>query len=69
MMNRVFGTLCALAIIAVMVFAVLNWGNYTSMCFAVPEPAPEPIIDTATYEPTELIIPEDTIPETVEIVE
>lgn len=52
MINRLFGTLCALAIIAVMVFAVLNHGNYRSMCFketakadvAVATPAPEPEI-------------------------
>ena len=33
MINRLLGTLCAIAIIAVMVFAILNRGNYRSMCF------------------------------------
>lgn len=33
MINRILGTLFTLAIVALMVFAVLNWGNYRSMCF------------------------------------
>ena len=32
-MKRVVGTLFCLVAIAVMVFAVLNYGNYRSMCF------------------------------------
>ena len=32
-MRRLFGWLFAIAAIAVIVFAVLNYGNYTSMCF------------------------------------
>jgi hypothetical protein len=33
MINRIFGWLFTLAALAVVVFAVLNRGNYTSMCF------------------------------------
>lgn len=43
-MNRVFGTLCAIAIIAVVAFAIHNYGNYTSICFT-DEPAAEPIME------------------------
>ena len=31
-MNRVLGIIFSIVAIAVMVFAVLNWGNYTSLC-------------------------------------
>lgn len=71
MINRLFGTLCALAIIAVMVFAILNRGNYTSMCFKdtpkadviVITPASEPIVEeviTTSSEP-ENIEPQDSL--------
>ena len=36
-MKRVVGTLFCLAVIAIMVFAVLNYGNYRSMCFGAKE--------------------------------
>ena len=39
MMKRVVGTLFCLVAIAVMVFAVLNYGNYRSMCFDASESA------------------------------
>ena len=60
MINRLFGTLCAIAIIAVVVVAVLNRGNYTSICFedkakadvAVTTPASEPILDDAVAPPS-----------------
>ena len=32
-MNRVLGIIFSIVAIAVMVFAVLNWGHYTSLCF------------------------------------
>ena len=38
-MKRVVGTLFCLVAIAVMVFAVLNYGNYRSMCFDASERA------------------------------
>ena len=38
-MKRVVGTLFCLVAIAVMVFAVLNYGNYRSMCFDASESA------------------------------
>lgn len=33
MINRLLGWLFTLVALAVVVFAALNWGNYTSMCF------------------------------------
>ena len=41
-MKRVVGTLFCLVAIAVMVFAVLNYGNYRSMCFDASESAEMP---------------------------
>ena len=38
-MKRVVGKLFCLVAIAVMVFAVLNYGNYRSMCFDASESA------------------------------
>ena len=32
-MNRLLGTLFALATLVAIAFAILNYGNYTSMCF------------------------------------
>ncbi len=55
-MKRVLGWIFTLVVIAVVVFAALNWGNYTSMCFdksaeeipavaenEIEEPAEEPL--------------------------
>lgn len=51
-MKRVLGWIFALIVIAVIVFAALNWGGYTSMCFnknvegvenEIEEPAAEPL--------------------------
>lgn len=44
MINRMFGTLCAVAILGVVALAVLNWGNYTSICFG-DEPAVEVVAE------------------------
>ncbi|MBQ8493064.1 MAG: hypothetical protein IJ464_02140 [Alistipes sp.] len=71
MINRLLGTLCALAIIAVMAFAVLNYGNYTSLCFnqkvetaaestpTHPEPTTDAVIET-TVEPLSEPVVEET---------
>ena len=32
-MNRILGIIFTVVAIAVMVFAILNWGNYKSLCF------------------------------------
>ena len=32
-MNRILGIIFTVVVIAVMVFAILNWGNYKSLCF------------------------------------
>ncbi|MEE1148785.1 MAG: hypothetical protein UHN93_05965 [Alistipes sp.] len=45
-MNRVLGIIFSIVAIAVMVFAVLNWGNYTSLCFTGEDTAPaEEVVD------------------------
>lgn len=33
MINRLFGWLFTIIALAAVVFAALNWGNYSSMCF------------------------------------
>ena len=33
MINRILGWIFTLAVLAAVVFAALNWGGYTSMCF------------------------------------
>ena len=38
-MNRLLGTLFALATLAAIAFAILNYGTYTSMCATPTEPA------------------------------
>jgi cytoskeletal protein RodZ len=55
-MKRVLGWIFTLVVLAVVVFAALNWGKYTSMCFdksaeeipavaenEIEEPAQEPL--------------------------
>jgi hypothetical protein len=55
-MKRVLGWIFTIIVLAVVVFAALNWGNYTSMCFnksakdtpavvenKIEEPAGEPL--------------------------
>lgn len=48
-MNRIIGTLFALATLAAIAYAIYNAGNYTSICF------------TEEYAPTEEVV--DVIPE------
>ena len=48
-MNRIIGTLFALAILAAIAYAIYNAGNYTSICF------------TEEYAPGEEVV--DVIPE------
>lgn len=57
MINRMFGTLCALAIIAVIVFAILNRGNYRSMCFKERAKA-DVVVATPASEPEIIELPD-----------
>lgn len=57
MINRLFGTLCAFAIIAVMVFAILNHGNYRSMCFKERAKA-DVVVATPASEPEIIELPD-----------
>ena len=61
-MKRVLGWVFAIIVVAVVVFAALNWGGYSSMCFnksevseivenEIEEPVDEPLnIDDAEEE-------------------
>lgn len=63
MINRLLGTLCAIAIIAVMVFAILNRGNYRSMCFEETANADVTIATPASESETpEIIEQPDSLP-------
>lgn len=61
MINRMFGTLCAVAILGVVALAALNWGNYTSICFG-----DEPAVETVTDEPKSQAIVEEIEAEIIE---
>lgn len=50
-MKRVLGWVFAIIVVAVVVFAALNWGGYSSMCFNKSE-APE-IIENEIEEPVD----------------
>ena len=49
-MNRVLGVLFALATIAIVVFAILNAGNYRSMCFTAEEKTTDPVAEIVIEE-------------------
>ena len=51
-MKRVLGWIFALVVIAVVIFAALNWGGYTSMCFNKDVEAPE-VVENKIEEPVE----------------
>lgn len=61
MINRMFGTLCAVAILGVVALAALNWGNYTSICFG-----DEPVVETVTDESKSQAIVEEIEAEIIE---
>lgn len=64
-MNRALGIIFTIVAIAAMVFAILNWGNYKSLCFTKAETESEEvipveevemeIIEKATEEPTPIV--------------
>jgi hypothetical protein len=64
-MNRVLGIIFTIVAIAAMVFAILNWGNYKSLCFTKAETESEEVIpveevememiEEATEEPTPIV--------------
>ena len=57
MINRLFGTLCAMAILAVVVCAILNRGNYRSMCFNETAKA-DVVVATPASEPEIIELPD-----------
>ncbi len=64
-MNRVLGIIFTIVAVAAMVFAILNWGNYKSLCFTKAETESEEIIpveevememiEEVTEEPTPIV--------------
>ena len=62
-MNRALGIIFTIVAIAAMVFAILNWGNYKSLCFTNTEseeiiPVEEvemEMIEEVTEEPTPIV--------------
>lgn len=77
MMNRFLGVLFALATIAIVVFAILNTGNYRSMVFDSNEEMPamiddvidEDIPDAMSTEDTTIVEPTTTEEEVMPLVE
>lgn len=49
-MNRIIGILFTIATLAIIVFAILNYGNYRSLCFT---------------EPTEVEMPDIMVPDSL----
>lgn len=70
-MNRALGIIFTIVAVAAMVFAILNWGNYKSLCFTNTEAESEEIIpveeiememiEEVTEEPTP-IVEEEVMP-------
>lgn len=72
-MNRALGIIFTIVAIAAMVFAILNWGNYKSLCFTNTEAESESeeiipveevemeMIEEVTEEPTP-IVEEEVMP-------
>ena len=59
-MNRLLGTLFALATFVAIAFAILNIGNYSSMCSA-PDVEPTDVVEEQlTIVETEQIVEEET---------
>ena len=77
MMNRFLGVLFALVTIAIVVFAILNTGNYRSMVFDTNEETPaiindvidEDIPDAMSTEDTTIVEPTTTEEEVMPLVE
>lgn len=56
MINRILGWVFTLAVLATVVFAALNWGGYTSMCFDGNAAAESSDTTEATTETTDVIV-------------
>lgn len=58
MIKRLIGTLFTLATLAVVCFAIMNWGNYRSMLFRGADVATE---QTATVEQRDSVVVEPDV--------
>lgn len=56
MINRILGWVFTLVVLATVVFAALNWGGYTSMCFDGNAAAESSDTTEATTETTDVIV-------------
>ena len=65
-MNRALGIIFTIVAVAAMVFAILNWDNYKSLCFTNTETESEEIIPV---EEAEMEIIEEVTEEPTPIVE
>jgi hypothetical protein len=52
-MKRVLGWIFTIIVLAVVVFAALNWGNYTSMCFNKSAKDTPVVVENKIEEPAE----------------
>ena len=52
-MKRVLGWIFTIIVLAVVVFAALNWGNYTSMCFNKSAKDTPAVVENKIEEPAE----------------
>ena len=52
-MKRVLGWIFTIIVLAVVVFAALNWGNYTSMCFNKSAEESPAVVENEIEEPAE----------------
>lgn len=52
-MKRVLGWIFTIIVLAVVVFAALNWGNYKSMCFNKSAEESPAVVENKIEEPAE----------------
>lgn len=57
MINRILGWIFTLVVLAVVVFAAMNWEGYTSMCFNTSAEGVEKEIEESASEPLNAVEP------------
>ena len=55
MINRILGWIFTFVVLAVVVFAAMNWGGYTSMCFNTSAESVEKEIEESASEPLNVV--------------
>lgn len=64
-MNRIIGTLFALATLAAIAYAIYNAGNYTSICFTEEDAPTEEVVEITTEE--DIAIESDSVEVVMEL--